>query len=98
MQRQTNFFFDVVFLRSKITEEKKKLITVNINKLNFQEVFKSLILFKNKNWYSFETSSTATISNIFNLLIANPNQRIANGEIDKQQISIEKKFRLYLDE
>jgi len=57
-----------------------------------------LIPFKNKNWYSFETSSTAMISNIFNLLIAHPNQRIANGEIDKQQKSIEEKFRMYLDE
>jgi len=57
-----------------------------------------LIPFKNKNWYPFETSSTAMISNIFNLLIAHPNQRIANGEIDKQQKSIEEKFRMYLDE
>ncbi len=53
---------------------------------------------KKKNWYSFETSNAFKISNIINLLLAHPNQRIENGEIEKQQKSIEENFKLYLDE
>ena len=53
---------------------------------------------KIKNCYLFETSTAIQISNIINLLLAHPNQRIAIGEIDKQQKSIEENFKLFLEE
>jgi hypothetical protein len=88
--RLTNFFFDVVFLRRKIkSDDDKKLL---------KDVFCSLTYLKQKFWYSFENSGNADkLKYIFNLLLANPTQRIKFLEIDKYQKGVEELVKTYLE-
>jgi hypothetical protein len=88
--RLTNFFFDVVFLRRKIkTDEDKKLL---------KDIFLSLTYIKQNFWYSFENSGNLTkLKYIFNLLLANPGQRVKFTEIDKHQKTVEELVKNYLD-
>jgi hypothetical protein len=88
--RLTNFYFDVIFLRKKsITEEDKKVLT---------EVYNSLTSIKPKSWYATEISGSFNKFKFYmSLLLANANQRIKLGEIDKYQKSVEEIIKTYID-
>jgi len=88
--RLTNFFFDVIFLRKRITTEEDKTIQ--------NEVFSSLTSFKPKTWYAFEISgSIPKFKYCMNLMLANPNQRIKLSEVDKSQKNIEDIVKNYIE-
>jgi disulfide oxidoreductase YuzD len=88
--RLTNFFFDVVFLRHKIkTEDDKKLL---------KDVFLSLTYLKQNFWYSFENSGNLNkFKYIFNVLLANPSQRVKYLDIEKNQKNVDDLVKAYLD-
>lgn len=87
--RMPNFYLDIVFLRKKIkTDEDKKKLT---------DVFNSLTMLKQKFWYAFELSdNVGKLKNIFNLLLANPSQRVRFLDLEKFQKGIEEFITPYL--
>jgi hypothetical protein len=88
--RLTNFFFDVIFLRRRITTEEDKIIQ--------NEVFSSLTSFRPKTWYAFEISGNVSKFKFsMNLILANPNQRIKFNELDKNQKAIEDIVKNYME-
>ena len=88
--RLTNFYFDIIFLRKRILNEEDKIIQ--------NEVFNSLTSVKSKNWYTFEVSANySKFKYSMSLLLANPNQRVKFGDIDKQQKCIEEIVKNYLE-
>jgi hypothetical protein len=88
--RLTNFYFDVVFLRRKIKiEDDRKVL---------KDVFLSLTYFRQNFWYAFENSGNVIkLKYIFNILLANPAQRVKFTDIDKYQKNVEELVKNYLD-
>jgi hypothetical protein len=87
--RMPNFYLDVIFLRKKIkTDDDKRKMT---------EVFNSITSLKQKFWYAFEISDNiGKLKNIFNLLLANPSQRVRFLDMEKYQKGIDEFITPYI--